>query len=549
MKMKKANLVKKIQCPSCKSEGSDNSGDNLAVYDDGTGYCYNENKYYSKEQIGKIMEVGKLKVVQNKQFEAMITDTEPMEIPNRGLSKQACAKMGYHVGRYTGYIGYGDDRRYCDNELVHVANYYDEFNNVVKQKIRTKDKEFKWLGDTTKDGMFGMHAFKPTENLFVTVVEGELDAVSVVEACGTFPVVSIANGSGSAARELAKHSEYLNGFKHVVLCLDQDEPGRKAAKECVDSGIKIGGLYNAKLSLKDPNEMLIKGKAHELKKALFDAGEVRPDSIKSISEIREKLKPVEMGISWPWSYLTQLTYGIRSKQIYTFGAGSGIGKTEVLGQVQTHLVKQGEKIGIISFEQTPDENLVRLLGSYVGRRLHVPGVELDMDELDPIMDDLNEKVYWYDHFGSCDLDSTLAKIRYMVKGLGIKYIFLDHLTALAAGMKDERKGLDEAMSTIGALVQELDFTLFLVSHLSKPSEGKSYEEGRRVTPHAFRGSNSIQYWSTFMFGLERNKLSDDPDERLITTFRIIKDRQTGDSDGSVTALKYNRLNGRLEEIV
>ena len=545
----KNECLDKVQCPSCKEQGMDNSGDNLGIYEDGTGYCFNEQKFFNKEQLEGMMENTKLKVVQNKEYEAMIENTEAIDLPNRGLTKKSCEIMGYHVGRYSGYVGYGKNKRKCNNELVHVANYYDEFGNVIKQKIRTKNKEFKWLGDTSKAGLFGMSAWKPKDNLFICVTEGELDAVSVVEACGNFPVVSIANGSGSAKKELAENVEYLDKFKHVVLCLDQDEPGRKAAKECTESGIRVGGLYNAKLPLKDPNEMLVQGRAKELKNALFNAGEVRPDSIKSITEIREKLKPVEMGISWPWPYLTQLTYGIRTKQIYTFGAGSGIGKTEVLGQVQTHLVKNGEKIGIISFEQTPQENLIRLLGSYTGQRLHVPGAELDMDELNPIMDTLSEKVYWYDHFGSCDLENTLSKIRYMVKGLGIKYIFLDHLTALAAGMKDERKGLDEAMAEIGGIVQELDFTLFLVSHLSKPSEGKSYEEGRKVTPHAFRGSNAIQYWSTFMFGLERNKLSDDPDERLITTFRIIKDRQTGDSDGSATALKYNRLNGRLEEII
>jgi twinkle protein len=38
--MLQSNFISKAPCPSCRSNGEDKTGDNLAVYDDGHGYCF-----------------------------------------------------------------------------------------------------------------------------------------------------------------------------------------------------------------------------------------------------------------------------------------------------------------------------------------------------------------------------------------------------------------------------------------------------------------------------------------------------------------------------
>ena len=135
------------------------------------------------------------------------------------------------------------------------------------------------------------------------------------------------------------------------------------------------------------------------------------------------------------------------------------------------------------------------------------------------------------------------KIRYMVHGLGIKDIFLDHLTALAAGVEgDERKAIDKIMADLSSLTQELGCTIYYISHLTTP-EGTPHEEGGRVLEKQFRGSRSIAYWSHFLFGIERNK----QDRDGVTTYRILKDRYTGDSNGITFGLKYDLETGLLME--
>jgi len=68
-----------------------------------------------------------------------------------------------------------------------------------------------------------------------------------------------------------------------------------------------------------------------------------------------------------------------------------------------------------------------------------------------------------------------------------------------------------------------------------------------VLEKQFTGSRAIARWAHFMFGLERNKQHEDPEQRQVTTFRVLKDRFTGRATGQTFHLKYNKNNGILRE--
>jgi twinkle protein len=63
----------------------------------------------------------------------------------------------------------------------------------------------------------------------------------------------------------------------------------------------------------------------------------------------------------------------------------------------------------------------------------------------------------------------------------------------------------------------------------------------------FKGSRAIGFWSFFMFGLERDQQADSPEEASTTTFRILKDRYTGQATGNVILLGYDSETGMLDE--
>src|SRR3546814_16440057 len=97
---------------------------------------------------------------------------------------------------------------------------------------------------------------------------------------------------------------------------------------------------------------------------------------------------------------------------------------------------------------------------------------------------------------------------------------------------DLRRALDAIMCELAGLAEDLDITIHLVSHLSTP-EGKSHEEGGKISEKHFRGSRSVAYWSHYMMGLERDK----QDKNCPTTVRGLKDRLTGDAVGPFIGLR------------
>ena len=232
--------------------------------------------------------------------------------------------------------------------------------------------------------------------------------------------------------------------------------------------------------------------------------------------------------------------------MYGFGGGTGCGKSTVFKQIAKHIIEVDDlPVGMFMLEEPPSMTAKTLAGMVMGQRVHVPDVEYDRQVLRDTLQNLGGKVYLYDHFGSMSFDVIKQKIRYMVRALGVKDIFLDHLTALASAIGEdvsERVAIDKIMAELSALTQELDCTIYYVSHLTTP-EGKAHEEGGRVLEKQFRGSRSIAYWSHFLFGIERDK----QDEDGVTVFRVLKDRYTGDAAGLRFGLRYSTTTGLLEE--
>lgn len=456
-------------------------------------------------------------------------------LQKRGLTEDTCRKFGYQVGR---------DK---NDTLVQIAPYYNESGEMVAQKIRYANKDFKFIGEPKKAILFGSNLWGSGKKLVIT--EGEIDAMSVSQVQNNkWPVVSIPNGAQGAKKSLAKCLDYLNGFEEVILMFDQDEPGRKAAIECAEL-FAPGKCKIASLTLKDANECLQAGREQDIIQAIWNAKPYRPDGLVSVADLMDELtKPVEIGYKWWLQPLTDLTFGRRKGEIYGVGAGTGVGKTDFLTQqIAYDITTLGLKVGTVFLEQKPTETAKRVAGKVKGRRFHVPNSGWSNDELIEAVTSLNGKLVMYDSFGETEWDVIKGKIRFMAVAEGIELIYLDHLTAMA-DTADEKGSLEQIMKEMAGLANELGIIITFVSHLTTP-EGKPHEEGGRVTIRHFKGSRAIGFWSYLMLGLERDQQADDPGVRQTTTLRVLKDRYTGQATGSTFYLGYEVTTGRLFETV
>jgi twinkle protein len=512
-----SEFLRKESCPNCGSR------DNLARYTDGHAYCFGCRHYEPGDSMTEQTEAAEPRT------NDFVPLGEPADWASRGINLESAQKWGF-------------TRSTLNGDPVRLFNYRNSAQQLVWQKIRFAGKDFRSKGHKDDMCLYGQWLWRDGGKR-VVIVEGELDAISLSQMQGhKWPVVSIPNGCDGAAKALRKNLQWLEQFEEIVLMFDGDDPGQKAVDECKLIPFTPGKLKIASLPLKDANEMLMAGRIKETIDAIWGAKVYRPDGLVGVSDIMgELLKPVTFGLPWCFEELTKHTYGRRDGEVYGFGAGTGIGKTDFLmQQIAFDVVELKQTVGAIFLEQKPVETAKRVAGKIAGRMFHVPDGGWTPDELTRAAQELDGKVFFYDNFGQTDWELVKGHIRYMVVSLGIKLIYLDHLTAL--GEDAEELGL--IMKEMAGLANELGCIIHFVSHLATP-DGKPHEEGGRVMIRHFRGSRAIGFWSFFMFGMERDQQNEDPIIATTTIFRILKDRYTGRSTGKTINLGFHSETGRL----
>lgn len=465
-------------------------------------------------------------------------------LKSRGLSKRVCDK--YKLLSDVDSEG---------NDLIHYYPHTSPETDLVYYCVRdVRTKKFKWLNSNRSLRFFGQDMAGDGGKMII-VTEGACDALAATEMLANldknYRVISLVNGAGGAVKDFQTNYEWISKFENIFLAFDQDDPGREAATK-VSNLFPVNKVKILKFSEKDANDLLLKKKDKEFLNAIFQAKEGKPDGIVSIEDIYEEaIKPPVKGLDFPWPSLTEATYGYRRGELWGIGAGSGSGKTEFFKELINHTINVHKLVaGVIFLEEAPAKTAKVLAGKKVNKRFHIPqdrGGDWLLEELIDGINDLKGKVFLYDHGGSKDWDSVKSKIRYMVNALGIKDIFLDHLTALVAQETDEYRALNKIMEELASLTVELDCTIFFISHLRNPS-GTPHEEGGRVTVDQFKGSGAIRFWSNFLVGLERNQQAEDLEERNTTICRVLKDRDTGLGTGCTFRLRYDHTTGRWGEL-
>ena len=445
-------------------------------------------------------------------------------------------------------------QKYCaqvSGDVITFGYFGEDPHTPVAWKVRYPDKRFITEGSWKEGGLFGQQLFSKGGKV-VTITEGEFDAMAASQLFDNkYPVVSVRNGASSAAKDCKEQYDWLDSFETIVICFDADAPGQAAAKD-------VAELFGSKAKIvkltagKDANEYLMNGKSSEFIKEWWAAEQFMPDGIVSADALLQAvLVPMKRSsLTYPFKRLDDMLYGIREAELVTLCAGSGLGKSTILREIAVHVMQNCDSpIGCMFLEETPERTLRGLIGLEMNKPIHLPDVEYDAQEVLNIYDRrrYGERVYFWDSFGSNEIERVLGRMRYFVVGLGCRFIILDHLSILVSDQAggDERRTIDMIMTRLRMFAQEMRITLLLVSHLKRP-EGKSLEDGAMTSLGMLRGSAAIAQLSDAVIGAERNSQAEDVDERNRTKLRVLKNRFAGKT-GPAGVLVYNEHTGRLTE--
>ena len=457
-------------------------------------------------------------------------DAHPIE--SRFISSKATSKYGVGV--------MADDRHYYP---------YNDQHGLATLKLRTPDKDFPtYKRDSEVDHstlqLFGQPNFPPGGK-YMIVTEGECDALAAYEMFGCkFGAVSV-RSSATALSDVRANYDYLDSFENVVFMFDPDSAGDKAVKECAEVFAGKSKIATLNPEVGDPCEYLKAGQEQDFKNAFWNAKKYTPSGLVEGVDLWDAINaPAPQPLfHFPWPHIDMMFHGVFEAALYTICAGSGVGKTQIVKGLEYHVLNSTDlSIGVIHLEEDLARTTRGLMSQHAKLPLHLPETvtteEQRREAFDATMG--SGRVICYDHFGSTGIEDILGRVKYMVRVFGSKVIFLDHLHIMLSSMdnSDERKAIDEVMTKLRICVQELGIVLFLVSHLKRPSQGLSHEEGREVSSGDLRGSASIYQLSDGVISAERNGQSDCPIEANTTVLRGLKNRLSGEI-GKADSLLYN----------
>lgn len=212
----------------------------------------------------------------------------------------------------------------------------------------------------------------------IFIVEGELDALSIIDAGGE----AIGLGSISMIRTFISILEKKKPEQALVIALDNDERGQEAARE-LENNLKALNIayykHNPAGVYKDPNEAL------QANREAFKANISVIDNIEQ--EKKEELKEEYTKNAAAYYYLQDFINGIAESAntpaintgfnkldealggglyegLYCIGAISSIGKTTLVMQIADQIAEKGQDVLIFSLEMSRNELIARSISRH-----------------------------------------------------------------------------------------------------------------------------------------------------------------------------------------
>ena len=237
----------------------------------------------------------------------------------------------------------------------------------------------------------------------------------------------------------------------------------------------------------------------------------------------------------PWTN-THNSFAFRPGEVTVYAGSNGGGKSLLTGQVALHLVKQGQKVCIASFEMKPIKTLERMLRQFSGEYIDDPLVSDREAYITKILTRMDKftvnRLYLYDQQGTTSPDKVIAMSRYCAMELGVQHIFIDSLMKCVRN-EDDFNGQKNFIDELTALARDHNVHVHLVHHIRKQASDE-------VTPNKndLKGSGSISDQVDNVFLVWRNKKKENQRNR---------GEQIDESQGDTFLMNEKQRNGEAQE--
>lgn len=222
--------------------------------------------------------------------------------------------------------------------------------------------------------IFNGRAFIEDLNKPIFIVEGEIDALSIMEIGG----VAVGLGSTSNAKKLLKILEGKKLERPLILALDNDSAGRRAqdelAKLLQDKKIPYITAELTTKDAKDPNDMLVRDRGAfeaRVEKAISETRDDKEKYLETSTDnyIQDFVNGIADSVNTPsiptgFKGIDEALDGGLYEGLYIVGAISSLGKTTLVTQIADQVAKQGHDVLIFSLEMARSELMAKSISRH-----------------------------------------------------------------------------------------------------------------------------------------------------------------------------------------
>lgn len=492
-------------------------------------------------------------------------------LERRGISRETIAGK-YAVGYDPNFKGIGGEWK-----ALIIATSTGSF--IARNTDETADKDHRYK-NTGSVGIFNKKALGQESPLFV--VEGAIDALSIIEAGGQAIALNSTANVGALLREIEENPPKASP---LLLAMDKDEAGQKAL-EALREGLNrlniafktvdiTGGYKDANEALKADRELFIE--------YVKDADKLPTDKERyldntGLAHLSDFIDGIKDSVNTPFvstgfKELDKQLGGGLTEGLYFVGAISSLGKTTFVLQIADQIAEAGNDVLIISLEMARAELMAKSIsrltmlnqlekgnGSSLAKtQLGITAGERYSNYSKEEITVINEAIKAYKRFAGNIAyiegvgDITATEVREFVR----KHIFftgkkpiviIDYLQILApmSEKATDKQNTDKSVTELKRISRDYKIPIIGISSFNRDN----YNEP--VNMSSFKESGAIEYSSDVLIGLQYSGMdysegesSDKRAKRVRELYKMELERgKNGQAQSIELKVLKNRKGGR-----
>ncbi|MAW06775.1 MAG: hypothetical protein CME61_00675, partial [Halobacteriovoraceae bacterium] len=309
-------------------------------------------------------------------------------------------------------------------------------------------------------------------------------------------------------------------FKHIVLCLDNDErrPDEnksvirgKEAKAMITPLLHHKDVYTIEMgAFKDPREMYEQDKEGLLNQLIYERKPYKPSLFEQQKDIdlKEIFQEIPRGITLEsMPLLSGRIGGIRKKELIMVIGNAGSGKTTLMQNIQYQLMKKNKKTYGMYLEGSFEESMgrfsaIELEMSYREFQSKRKDIINDPNKLEKLSNFLQSpNTHWCRRQGAVKIPDLMDALKFLHVKHAVEYFFIDHISYLTQGdLEKENQILSDVCTALSDFVAEHGVTVICACQTGKMA--MELNKYRSVTSDAIRGSSVVKEKATTCIAIQ-----------------------------------------------